>query len=337
MSPQDMTGLARIPLFLLDKVSPRYGLERAELMRLAGFRQHELDDPDSRVPLAKVWTLWRIVIEQADDPNLGLHLGIETRVRELGLVGYAAYHSQTLQTAFERIARYSRIVNEALVAHMIDDEDRGTFAVEKAPRLDSLRHPIDGRMASATAVARELTGVDINPLEVRFPYPRPSDTSEYRRIFRCTVLFDQPESMLVFGRIDLDRPVLHADETLSGYLDKLAEDSLESLSGSTTFKQRVRRTIWSELSGGKPNVRQIALHLGVSPRTLQRRLEEEHTSFAAELDSLRHEMASRLLQDRNLAVYEVAFLLGYSEPSTFYRAFRRWKRVSPHEYRQSTA
>ena len=335
MSPQEMTGLARIPLHLLGKVQQRYGLEREELMDLAGFSQAELDDPDARVPLIKVWTLWRVVIDRVDDPALGLHIGIDTEARDLGLVGYAAYHSRTLRAAFDRIARYSRIVNEALVAHMIDEEDCGKFAVEKAPRLDALKHPIDGRMASATAVARELTGVDIVPLEVRFPYPRPSDTSEHRRIFRCSLLFDQPESMLVFGKVDLDRSVVHADETLSGYLDKLAEDSLESLSASVTFKQRVRRAIWSELSGGKPNVRQIAMQLGVSPRTLQRRLEEEHTSFAAELDALRHEMATRLLQDRHLAVYEVAFLLGYSEPSTFYRAFRRWKRVSPHEFRQS--
>ncbi len=332
-----MTGLARIPLSILSKTSNRYGLEREELMRLAGFSQTELDDPDSRVPLSKIWTLWRVVIDRVDDPALGLHVGIETEVREVGLVGYAAYHSRTLTAALDRIARYSRIVNEALVLHMVDEGDRGKLFVEKAPRLDALRHPVDGRMASLTAVARELTGVDIAPLEVRLPYPVPSDASEHRRIFRCPVLFDQPESVLVFGRVDLDRPVVHADETLSGYLDKLAEDSLESLSESTTFKQRVRRAIWSELSGGKPNVRQIAMQLGVSPRTLQRRLEEENTSFAAELDSLRHEMASRLLLDRNLAVYEVAFLLGYSEPSTFYRAFRRWKRVSPHEYRQSTA
>jgi AraC-like DNA-binding protein len=332
-----MTGLARIPIYLLEKTARRYGLDRQELMDQAGFSASELEDPDSRVPLGKICNVWRVMIDRTRDPGLGLHLGIETEVRELGLVGYAAYHSQTLRAAFDRIARYSRIVNEALVAHMIDEDDRGTFAVDKAPRLDSLRHPIDGRMASAMAVARELTGVDLTPLEVRLPYPRPEDTAEHRRVFQCPVHFDQPESMLVFRKVDLDRGVVHADETLSGYLDKLAADSLESLSADVTFKQRVRRAIWSELSGGKPNVRQIAKQLGVSPRTLQRRLEEERTSFAAELDGLRHEMASRLLQDQHLAVYEIAFLLGYSEPSTFYRAFRRWKRVSPQEYRRSSA
>ena len=87
-------------------------------------------------PAGKIWTLWRVVIDRVDDPALGLHLGIDTEVRDLGLVGYAAYHSRTLRAAFERIARYSRIVNEALVAHMIDEDDRGKFAVEKAPRLD---------------------------------------------------------------------------------------------------------------------------------------------------------------------------------------------------------
>ena len=129
-----------------------------------------------------------------------------------------------------------------------------------------------------------------------------------------------------------------ADETLTGYLDQLAEGVARALSESVTFRQRVCRAIWSDLSGGKPSVQQVASRLGVSTRTLQRRLEEEGTSFAQELDRLRQDLATRLLQDRSLAVYEVAFLLGYAEPSTFYRAFRRWKNVSPHEFRRmSTA
>jgi AraC-like DNA-binding protein len=331
-----MTGLARIPLNLLNGAE-KYDLDRNELAVLAGLSPEELNDPDARIPLGKVWTLWRLMIERIPDQALGLHLGMQTSVRDLGLVGYAVYHSRTLREAFARIARYSRIVNEALILHLVEGEDRGKLVIEKATRLDALTHPIDARLASAVAIAREVTGIRIVPLEVGLPHPRPADISEHQRYFSCPLIFDQPESVLVLSRTDLDRPVVSADDTLTGYLDQLADDMLKSLDETVTFRERVRRAIWFDLSGGKPSVRQVAMQLGVSARTLQRRLEENNTSFAVELDTLRHEMAVRLLQDHTLAVYEVAFLLGYSEPSTFYRAFRRWKRLSPQEYRRTVS
>lgn len=335
MSSDEMTGLARLPLALMAVVESRYRLDPEDLKRAAGFREEELRDPDARVPLGKIWSLWRAVIDRVDDPALGLHLGENTRAREFGLLGYAVYHSRTLRDALVRISRYSRIVNEDLVVHVLDDGDRFGVVVDKEPRLDSLRHPIDCRLATTVTIGREITGEPIAPVEVHLPYPRPADVSEYQRVFRCPVQWGAPDSKVVFDRVDLDRPVVAADDTLTGYLDQLAEDVMRTLAETVTFRQRVRHAIWSDLSGGRPSVQQVATRLGVSTRTMQRRLEEEDTSFAHELDSLRQDFATRLLQNRNLAVYEVAFLLGYAEPSTFYRAFRRWKNLSPHEYRRS--
>jgi AraC-like DNA-binding protein len=332
-----MTSLARIPLLLLRGAEQLYGLDRQELLETAGLSERELADPDARVSLSKIWSLWRVLIDRTGDPALGLHLGSRVVVRDMGLVGYAVYHSATLREAFERMSRYSRIVNEALVIRLLDDEDSGRVVVDKAARLDELVHPLVSRLASLVTVAREITGVPLSPIAVRFRKTRPADVSEFQGFFRGRLEFDADEASLVFGREDLDRPVVAADETLSGYLDRLADEVLESIDSSVTFKQRVRRAIWFDLSGGKPSLRSVAKQLGVSPRTLQRRMEEDGTSFAVELDALRHEMAMRLLQDHTLAVYEVAFLLGYSEPSTFYRAFRRWKRLSPQEYRRTVS
>ena len=336
MSPLEMTALARVPLYVL-RWSEEQGVARHELLNLSGIAESELTDPDARVPVSQLWNLWRILMEKIPDPHLGLHIGESSKIRDFGLVGYSIYHSRTLEVALHRVARYSRIVSEVVVIHLIRDESQGKLVIENTPRFDELRHPVDVKMSWNLAVAREVTGAEIVPLEARFPYPRPADATEHQRIFRSPLKFDQPEAMLVFRNEDLERTVVAADETLSGYLDRLAESVLKSLSESVSFTDRVRREIWSDLSSGKPSVKRVSSQLGVSPRTLQRRLEEEGTTFAAELDGLRHEMATRLLQDRNLAVYEVAFLLGYSEPSTFYRAFRRWKRLSPHEFRRSAS
>src|SRR5512134_1782771 len=152
MSTNETTGLARVPLALMRNVERRYGVGREELKRLAGFRDEELADPDARVPMSKVWSLWRAIIDRVSDRDLGLRVGEDLRARELGLLGYAVYHSATLRDALVRVARYARIVNEDLVVHVLDEGDRFGMVADREPRLVVLRHPIDCRLASIVTV-----------------------------------------------------------------------------------------------------------------------------------------------------------------------------------------
>jgi AraC-like DNA-binding protein len=338
-SPAEMpefepTGLARVPLLLLHHVD-ELGLEREELMRAAGLTEEELVDPDARVPVNKTWSLWRIVIDRVDDPALGLRLGAAARIREFGIVGYTMYYSATLRDAFCRLARYSHIISKALQYHLQHEADHTRLLLESNPQFDALRHPLDARLAVVVAAAREITQWEILPIEVHFPYERPVQIAEHQRFFRCSLEFDRPQPMILFRDEDLDRAVAGGDETLSAYLDRLAEDVLRSLEDRSSLRDRVQRAIWAELAAGPPTLGKIASVLGISARTLQRRLRESGTSFGRLLDSFRHGMALRLLRDKSLAVYEVAFLLGYSDPSTFYRAFRRWRGAPPDEFRRT--
>jgi len=332
------TGLARLPLLVLHHVE-EFGLDRGELMSAAGLSEDELRDPDSRVSVQKMWSLWRHVIERVPEPKagLGLRLGAAMRVRELGIVGYTMHHSATLRGAFRRLARYSHIISRAIQYLLREEPDHSRVVLEPNPRFDALVHPLDARLAAAVASAREITGSNLAPLEVRFTYERPLDLAEHQRFFRCELEFDRPQAEILFRNEDLERNVVTADETLSGYLERLADDVLRSLENPRSMLDRVQRAIWSQLAAGPPSLPRVAGLLGISPRTLQRRLREAGTSFAALLDGLRHTMAIRLLRDRSLAVYEIAFLLGYSDPSTFFRAFRRWRGASPDEFRRSAS
>ena len=120
---------------------------------------------------------------------------------------------------------------------------------------------------------------------------------------------------------------------MTAYLDELAEIRLESLPKADSYSERVRQVVWPHLSEGLPTLKEIAADLALSGRSLQRRLREEKTSFGEVVDGLRHEKACLMLRDPNLAVYEVGYLLGYSDPSTFHRAFRRWQGTSPARFR----
>ena len=147
--------------------------------------------------------------------------------------------------------------------------------------------------------------------------------------------FGAPAACLALHPADVDRPVTTADEALNRYLDQCAETVLRELARDDSVAKEVLRTLWRQLSGGQLDLASTARHLGLSARTLQRRLHDEETSFGVLLDAFRREASVRLLRDRGLAVEEVAFMLGYSEPSTFYRAFRRWTGLTPRRFRLS--
>lgn len=328
----ELTGIARLPLVILGQAS-RLGLDPAELMRAASIDTLDLRDPDARVPFAMILRLWRAIVERQPDPETGLRLGSAVTVQELGLVGYAMAHSSTLAEAFRRFSRYSRIISEAVRTNLAETPHRVSLALRAHPALDALRHPVNARLAAVLAASRQITGNDIAPVEVCLPFPRPRRAGAYARVFRCALRFDQPAAAMVFRAEQTRLPIQGADATLAGYLDELASGKLRSLAEGESLAGRVRQAMWSRLSTGTPTLRQVAADLAISERSLQRRLKGHGTSFAKLLESLRREVATELLGARSLAVYELAFLLGYSEPSAFNRAFRRWTGSSPSGYR----
>jgi AraC-like DNA-binding protein len=332
------TAVARLPVFVLRQAEAA-GLDRRELLQAADLSEEALADPDARILVRKNLELWRFILESISDADLGIRFGSELRIRDAGLVGYTMLHSATLLEAMQRLFRFGRILEEGDPPQLKLSSNGAEYGWRAHPEQEVLlQRMIDYELAALVGVAREITGVDLDPLEIRYPHTeRPSDLKAHRRYFRCTLSFDQPFVGVVFRRRDLDLPVREADEELGSYLERYAEEVLESLAPGGTVADRVERVMWTEMKEGRLTLQGIASALAVSPRTLQRRLREEGTSFAELRDRFRRDMAVVILRDRRLAIYEVAYLLGYSEPSTFYRAFRRWMGTSPHEFRASTA
>jgi AraC-like DNA-binding protein len=315
----------------------RWGVDREDLLRAAKIDEAQLRDPDARIPLSAIVRLWHAAVLRIPDPTLGLRLGCDACAREFGLVGYTMAFSGTLQAALTRLARYDRIVSESLVVHL-DAGAEGTWVrVDAEPALQAFRPAADARLAALLSVCREIAAAPLAPLTVHLPYRRPADVKEYEKFFRAPLEFGAPATALLLGPDDLARPVSSSDEALTGYLDQLAQQILTTLGSEQTNRDRVRRLLWSSLSDGIPDLDAVARQLGMSARTLQRRLREEDTTFAAVLSEFRQDMARPLLRDGRLAVSEVAFLLGYEDPSSFQRAFRRWSGRSPRAFRRAPA
>ena len=234
--------------------------------------------------------------------------------------------------------RDGRVLNDAVESPLERPDPQHVAISHTHPELGiGLPFAIDYRLAALLAACRQITAVEIVPLEVCFAYEMRASTMEHTRFFRCPLRFGEHTSRLVFAERDVRLPIQHGDETLAEYLSEYAEQVLRSLVTGHSVSERVRSAIWNTLSDGRPTLPRIASELETPPRTLQRRLAEEGTSLHREVEEIRKGMAMALIKDRTVSIDEVAFLLGYPEPSTLFRSFKRWTGMTPQQYRSARA
>jgi AraC-like DNA-binding protein len=312
------------------------GHDRSNFLKTQDVDPGMFRDPEARLPHTVAATLWSAAARLTNDLDLGLHAAEGIRPGALGALGYALRTSDTFGVSLERLCRYHRVLHDAAEVQLMV---RGRHAVL------SHRLPIPGGVPRAVSeyvvaawliTSRQATGVNWIPVEARFPHPAPEDISEHRRLLGCTLKFEHDRSELVFSRDLLAMPFLSADPSLQAILEARVQAMLQKLPRGEAVTDGVRRLLTGELCNGEPSLLHIAPQLHMSPRTLHRRLENEGTSFRQVLAEVRRELAARHLIERRLAVGEIAFLLGFSEPSAFHRAFKRWTGHAPLAYRQLT-
>jgi AraC-like DNA-binding protein len=327
------TVLSRVVARLLE-LAVAAGMDRGTLLAITGLAEADLADGDARIPYSIVVALWEAAGAHTGDPDLGLHWSAGLQTRDWGLVGYAMSFSDTLGAALGRLERYCRILTDSAEFSLERLGDQHVAATDTAVTL-GCRPSIDYRLGAVLRFSRMITRVDVIPVEARFTYPQPASILVHRELFRCPLSFGQTQSRVVLHARDLELPIPRGDETLAGYLSEHTEAVRRSLITGTSVRERVRTAVWGSLSEGKPTLRQVAKALEMSHRSLQRHLANEGTSLNREVDDIRKRVALAALKDRRHSVEEVAFFLGYAEPSTFFRSFRRWTGTTPHRYRST--
>jgi AraC-like DNA-binding protein len=315
------------------QVAEHHALDRQSLLDRAGLTEGQIQDPDSRIPVATTLRLWRQVANLIDDPDLGLEVGSSLRLREAGIVGYTMMHSETLLSALKRVVRFAKLFNQRADLTLEQLGDRWRLQALQDPLMPNFRQPIDEGIAGLMALFAEVVGRNVVAAEIHFNYGKPESTSEHRRLLGANLAFDQPRAAIFLWDRDVQTNTIEPDPHLIRYMDELAEIRLQELPSVDTYSGKVQQAVWPQLSEGPPPIEDVAARLATSTRSLQRRLREEGTSFAEVIDTLRHDRAQLLLKDPNLPVYEIGYLLGYSDPSTFHRAFRRWQGTSPRRFR----
>lgn len=332
------TVLAGLPLNVLHGARA-FGLDTDALLQAAGLRMEELADPEARVSEDKFMTLLEAIERQDRVTDFGLQMGLAFRLETLGAVGYAMSAADNLELAVRTLIRFGRLVHEETMYRCEVTEAGLYFGRVLEPRYAAIRHSTVMSLVGTLVLSRALTGRnDLMPMRVQFQHPRPPEAERYDAVFGTAVEFGSGETAIVLPAWCCALPLVRPDPALFAYLSRHAETLLARLPPrAETLADRVRRLITETLRSGTTTMESIAKRLAMSERTLQRRLQDEGTTFAAIVDETRRALARGYLEDRALAVYEVALLLGYSEPSPFIRAFRRWTGQTPQEFRQADA
>lgn len=310
------------------------GADGKALCRAVGVDPAILRNPDERVPIRKVQELWREIIAVTKDPYLPLRIGEMINPTAMGVLAYVMMHCPTLGKALEKSCEYQAIICEGIQT-VGKREGRQYHLVLNITCEDIIypEHALNSEMVMYLSAIRALTGHHITPEAVRFAYPRPLDTSEHERIFApVKPVFDAEETALVLDAAWLDAPVLNANPGLFPLFEQHAAELLRRLQ-ERALVGRVKGEIVALLKGEEPTLATVADRLAMGVRTLQLHLKNEGVTYQQLLDEVRHDLAIRHLRESFFSTTDIAYLLGFSEPSVFYRTFKKWTGVTPGAYR----
>jgi len=309
------------------------GVRAAAVLRRAGLPLAFADQPRVLLKTGELFALWRAIGEVSTNPGIGLQLGTENRTERFHPVGLAALSSENFGAAIDRMARYKQLTCPEEIAQEKDQEEwsiqfRWLLADEVEPPV-----LIECAFSWVLSIARHGTGTRLSPIRLELMQPR-AHARMIERHFGCPVVFGAPRNAIVFRALDAQRPFVTRNAELLAMLAPQFEEELKQENEDENVAGRVRAAIQQKLTGRRPSVEDIADALHMSSRTLQRRLQDEGSSFQRVLDEARHQLARHYLNNSYLELNEAAYLLGYEDGNSFVRAFRTWEGVPPARWRE---
>ena len=335
LSRETPSAPVAIAFRLLDEAS-RQGLNRDELCCGAGFEPAAYSLKLGNLPLPALFALWEATMARLRDPGLPVALA-ETYQPELyGVLSLLAVTSSDLESALQRVMRFYRLWTNSSWWELrrIDSGVALAFVQPGESRLGE-RCDREFSLAEMTNAIRWVTGHPCwTPSEVRFAHPRPEASLRRHEVFFGSGLrFHAPHNELVLRESDLRLPMMRADRLLAAFFERHSGDLLQRVDDAPEEILRVKQAILEQLRRRVPSLQDVSRQLGIGARTLRRRLSEQGRPFKALIDEARAELARQYLEGSRHTIQEISHLLGFSQPSAFHRAFKRWTRESPRRFR----
>ena len=276
----------------LWKLLESYGIDPDPVFREAGVDPETMYDPGARVPLDKYLKLDLLAIEQSGDPQFGLKSAAYFRPAHLGALGFAWLASSSLRTAFERLHRYSRVIQEKLEVTLSEDDEY--FCVQIDARIERYNQRVmeDGQLANTLKFCRVIAGEDLNPALARFRQDKPENTGFHYEMFRCPIEFGSEHTQLLFSLADVDKRLTGSNAELAKLNEHVVVRYLAH-SAKQDIVNQVKAAIIDGLSSGAVTEKSVAGDLYMTPRNMHRKLQKQDTSFKQLLNEVRRDLAAQ--------------------------------------------
>jgi AraC-like DNA-binding protein len=310
------------------------GLDAGALAAARGLGE-ALTDIDARFPHAAWLALWQDIIDRTGRDAIGIEAAERLPWGHFDVIDYLIGTSEDLGVALRRFERYFALISTG-VTHTLEDHGDAVHVVRYySPDCQTrMLAPAEFSFANIVMRTRTSLGVQWCPREVHFSAPAPASDATHRRLFGCTIRFDTAVSALVIDRETLALRMRAPDPELCRILERHAERMVEQLGSESDLVSQLRRIVVNALPDADVSIAHAARKLGMSVRTLQRRLQDTGQTFDELYDRTRNELARQYLGDPAISIQEVAHLLAFGDLRGFYRAFRRWHGCTPAEFRK---
>jgi len=330
--PTTPVGTLNVILALMKQV----GVDTDEVLARVDLSSGALQQRE-RISVATMVAIWDAAEKVSRNPMLGFEVGELAKPEMLDVVGYCMKHGDTLEDVIERWTSYARLLGDLFLFELVSERDQ--VAIRWTGAAHYAHHPqaANAVLAGTGAFGDYLLGHPLETTEVRFAYPRPDHApaiEAYLESRATRVTFDAAYNAIVFPRSWLAEPNTHRDPQLLEIIERQAKAMLEELSDDAGLSVKVSSVIAEALKGGDAGSARVAEQLGMSQRTMRRRLDEVGVQYRDLFDQVRRDLASRYLRDTDMDIGEIAFNLTFASIGSFGRAFKRWTGSAPSDYRK---
>lgn len=305
------------------------------LLESTGLSSALLNDPRQRISDEQFITIMLGLMKLTNDEFFGLGGKKRTPYGSFAMMCYGIIHLPTLHPALLRGMRFYSLFADDIHFRLSVKKDIARVSMKWAdPSMDPLHNTTESTLTVIHRLSSWLIDQRIPLIEATFTYPAPAHVEEYHMLFHCPLRFNQPENSFTFDAVYLNYPLMQTEESLKALLRGTAGSLFVPPQNTQLLTAQVRALLGRDFTKEFPEFEEVAARLTLTPQTLRRRLKEENSSYQGIKDQVRRDAAIYYLSRPQLGIAEIAQLMGFSEPSTFHRAFKKWTGLTPGEYRQ---
>lgn len=315
------------------------GSDKDRLLALSGKSESELNKETCVVESDIYNMMLEKAIEETKDEYFGMHAGENLNLAAAGLIGQITQTCDTVKQALEYCCEFANLGCSSLPMQLLEEKDHYKLSMKanelwKSQSSIAVRHTAEGVIAFAIREFQSLTHNKHDPIAIYLDWDQFGKLEEYQRVFSAPVHFNKNEIAILFNKKDIEDKVVSSDYDLLRILVAHAEEKSALIKDESGFAAIVKQSLIKLLKPDFPTLEIVSSHLNVSPRTLQRRLNEEGQTFNKLIDDIRKQFAMSYLKQNDLNISEIAYLLNYADTSSFIRSFKRWTGKTPKKFRQ---